>query len=94
MCISNIYDFGIQTSTELWFIHLIYYSNSDISYESKAQCLYFLVVCIEFLCFIFKIDTGADNTWYTCTLSVQEIDPFRYGVPHFEVKFHVLRLPV
>ena len=67
---------------------------SDISYESKAQCLHFLVVCTVFLSFIFKIATGADNPWYPCTLLFLEIVPFCYGVPHFEVKFHVLGLPV
>ena len=37
------------------------------------------MVCIVFLCFIFKISTGADNALYACTLLVKEIDPFCYG---------------
>ena len=56
--------------------------------------MYFLVVCIVCLCFIFKIGTEADNAWYPCTFLVPEIDPFGYGVPHFEVIFNVLGLPV
>ena len=76
----NINYFDIKTGIELWFIQLICYSASDISYSSKSQCLHFLGVCIVFLCFIFKIGTGTDNAWYQCTLSVPEIDPFRYGV--------------
>ena len=43
---------------------------------------------------MFKIGTEADNAFYPCTLSVAENDPFNMGVPHFEVKFHVLGLPV
>ena len=58
-----INDFGIKTGIEfiqfiqlicyfIQFIQLICYSDSDISYESKAQWLHFLTVCIVFLCFI------------------------------------------
>ena len=86
--------FGINTIRELYFIQIICYSDRDISYESKAQCLHFLVVYIVNLCLIFKIDTGADNTWYPCTLLVQKLTLFASGVPHVEVKFHVLGLPV
>ena len=56
--------------------------------------MHFLVVCIVFLSCMFKIGTEADNAFYPCTLSVAENDPFNMGVPHFEVKFHVLGLPV
>ena len=55
------------------------YSDNDISYENKAQCMHFPVVCIVFRFFIFKIGIGAGNAWYACTLLVPEMDPFCYG---------------
>ena len=68
---------------------------SDISYEHEAQFLDPLLVCIVFLCFIFKIGTGSGNAWYPCTLLVsQKLTLFAMGVHHFEVTFHVLGLPV
>ena len=44
-------------------VYSAYILLSDISDESKAQCLHFLVVYIVFLYFIFKIGAGADNVW-------------------------------
>ena len=47
-----------------------------------------------FLFFIFKIGTGAGNTFTHAHFRSQKLTLFAMGVSHFEVKFHVSGQPV
>ena len=57
----NITNFPMKICIKLLFYYLIYNNGIKILCESKAKCLYILMIWIVVLCFINKTDPGANS---------------------------------